>query len=114
MKARAIEGLEPGTEFGEAVRQVVALHDMRIAAKRLRYVLELAEPCYGKASAARAKRARALQDLLGDIHDCDVLLPLAAEEPRLAEAIRARRDELFTRFREMWATMEEHEWELPR
>jgi hypothetical protein len=55
---------------------VVELHDMRIAAKRLRYVLEVtAEPCFGPYARPAAKRAKELQDLLGEIHDCDVQLP---------------------------------------
>ncbi len=56
--------------------EVQALHDMRIAAKRLRYVLELtAEPCFGAYAPTAARRAKELQDLLGEIHDCDVTLP---------------------------------------
>ncbi len=57
-------------------RAVRELHDMRIAAKRLRYVLEVtAEPCFGPYARTAAKRAKELQDLLGEIHDCDVQLP---------------------------------------
>jgi hypothetical protein len=57
-------------------RAVRELHDMRIAAKRLRYVLEVtAEPCFGPYAKTAAKRAKELQDLLGEIHDCDVQLP---------------------------------------
>jgi CHAD domain-containing protein len=52
-----------------------ALHGLRIAAKRLRYVLEAAEPALGDAAADGAKAARDVQTLLGDVHDCDVLLP---------------------------------------
>jgi CHAD domain len=51
-----------------------ALHDMRIAAKRLRYLLEVAEPALGPAAKRGAKEAKALQGLLGDIHDCDEML----------------------------------------
>ena len=57
-------------------RSVDELHDMRIAAKRLRYVLEVtADPCFGPYARTAAKRAKELQDLLGEIHDCDVQLP---------------------------------------
>jgi CHAD domain-containing protein len=48
---------------------------MRIAAKRLRYLLELTEPCFGALAAMGAKVAKRLQSLLGDIHDCDEMLP---------------------------------------
>jgi hypothetical protein len=48
---------------------------MRIAAKRLRYVLELTTPVFGEPAAAGAKRAKRLQDLLGEIHDCDETVP---------------------------------------
>ncbi len=54
---------------------VEALHDMRIAAKRLRYVLEIAEPALGPSARQGAKAAKAIQDLLGEIHDCDEMLP---------------------------------------
>ncbi|MEA2448662.1 MAG: hypothetical protein QOG63_594, partial [Thermoleophilaceae bacterium] len=54
---------------------VEALHDMRIAAKRLRYVLELTSPAFGPAADAGAKAAKKLQDVLGEIHDCDEFVP---------------------------------------
>jgi hypothetical protein len=56
-------------------REVTALHDLRIAAKRLRYVLELFAPSFGPYAKTAAKKARKLQDLVGEIHDCDVTLP---------------------------------------
>lgn len=48
------------------------LHQMRIAAKRLRYALELFEQCWGKPVALIAKKVAALQSELGELHDCDV------------------------------------------
>lgn len=97
MKARRVKGLDPAAPLADNAERIVgvrldelcsfvprafdpaepeALHDMRIAAKRLRYVLELtAEPCFGAYAATAAKRTRDLQDLLGEIHDCDVTLP---------------------------------------
>jgi CHAD domain-containing protein len=73
-----------------------AMHDLRIAAKRLRYALEVAEPVAGEDE--RVAVAREIQDVLGEIHDCDVLLPrvdsyvasLAAVDPRHAGAARVR------------------------
>lgn len=59
----------------EDPRDAAALHDLRIAAKGLRYVLEAASPALGPAALDGAKAARDLQTVLGDIHDCDVMLP---------------------------------------
>jgi CHAD domain-containing protein len=51
---------------------VETLHEMRIAAKRLRYAIELFQQCWGRSIATYAKRAAQLQTALGDVHDCDV------------------------------------------
>ncbi len=96
MKARNVKKLDPDGALRDNVRRIVdvraaelmsfspavldpreveALHDMRIAAKRLRYVLELMAPAFGEAAANGAKRAKRLQDLLGEIHDCDESIP---------------------------------------
>ena len=49
-------------------------HAMRIAAKRLRYTLEILHPmCLGRLDEA-VETVKKLQTLLGDIHDCDVWL----------------------------------------
>ncbi len=97
MKARRVKGLDVAAPLADNAEQIVlvrlqelydfspavldpgeveALHDMRIAAKRLRYVLEAtAADCFGPYARVAAKRARDLQDLIGEIHDCDVALP---------------------------------------
>jgi CHAD domain len=115
MKARKVKGLDPqGTLADNAERivrvrlnelqsfipdalepgEVTALHDMRIAAKRLRYVLEVtADVCFGPYAATALKRTKDLQDLLGEIHDCDVQLPRVLErldELRAADAATVR------------------------
>jgi CHAD domain-containing protein len=51
---------------------VKTLHDMRIAAKRLRYAVELFQPCWGHAIGSYAKRVARIQSALGEVHDCDV------------------------------------------
>ena len=55
--------------------EVTALHDLRIAIKRVRYVLEVAEPVLPGAGRS-LKGAKEAQELLGEIHDCDELLPV--------------------------------------
>jgi CHAD domain-containing protein len=96
VKARKVKGLDGGmpladaaelivrTRLGELCRlaaraqepdQVTALHDTRIAAKRLRYVLEITAECFGPYATTATKKARDIQDLLGEIHDADEMLP---------------------------------------
>ena len=125
MKARKVKGLEPHATLADNAERIVrvrldelqsfipkaldpteitALHDMRIAAKRLRYVLEVtAETCFGPYAETALKRTKELQDLLGEIHDCDVQLPrvqarieeIRAEDARAARArVPARADDL--------------------
>lgn len=48
------------------------LHDMRIAAKRLRYAVQLFAQCWGEQLAPLAQEVAELQDCLGELHDCDV------------------------------------------
>jgi hypothetical protein len=97
MKARKVKGLDPDGRLVDNMRRVIVvrvdelhgfipaaldpanveeLHDMRIAAKRLRYLLELSEPLFGAAAKKAAKTVKGLQDILGEIHDCDELMPL--------------------------------------
>jgi CHAD domain len=105
MKARKVQGLDPDEALADNAErivlvrldelcgfmpraadpaEVVALHDMRIAAKRLRYILEITGPCFGPYTKTATKLAKELQDLLGEIHDCDVQIPeIAAFAERL-------------------------------
>jgi hypothetical protein len=119
MKARRVRKLDPDAPLaGNAERivrvrldelcgfvpaaldpaEVVALHDMRIAAKRLRYLLEVTGFCFGPYASTAVKRAKALQELLGEIHDCDVMLPRVREhidelrEQDVAELLRLAGD----------------------
>jgi hypothetical protein len=50
-----------------------ALHAVRIAAKKLRYTLEIVAPYLGDGGPAVVKRLRAVQEKLGDFHDDCVL-----------------------------------------
>jgi len=59
---------------------VETLHEMRIAAKRLRYAIELFQGCWGHSIATYAKRAARVQTALGDLHDCDVWIENLGEQ----------------------------------
>jgi len=50
-----------------------ALHVVRIAAKKLRYALEILAPHLGDPGSEAVRRLKALQDKLGDFHDDTVL-----------------------------------------
>jgi hypothetical protein len=108
MKARKVKGLDPGAPLADAAErivrarldelcgfmpraadpaEVVALHDMRIAAKRLRYILEVCGGAFGPYARTATRMTKDLQDLLGEIHDCDVQIPeVQAFGERLVQA----------------------------
>jgi CHAD domain len=76
-------------------RNVRELHDMRIAAKRLRYVLEPTLDLFGPYAATAVRRTKELQELLGEMHDCDETLPrvrriIAAEQSAEVQALLER------------------------
>jgi CHAD domain-containing protein len=48
-----------------------ALHKLRIAAKRLRYAIELFAPCWDGAIDSYAAELAKFQSHLGNVHDCD-------------------------------------------
>jgi CHAD domain-containing protein len=88
-----------------------AQHDMRIAAKRLRYVLELFGSCFGKPAEEARRAAKDLQSVLGDLHDCDVMLPRSAGIGSLEQHLKTRRELLFARFHELWlASIQARTW----
>jgi CHAD domain-containing protein len=93
-RAREIEGLDPGVPFARAAAQVVEVraaelfehaagvldvgdiervHDMRVATRRLRAVLEIFAPCFPKRAHRRVLHdVKALADALGERRDPDV------------------------------------------
>jgi CHAD domain-containing protein len=78
---------EPFVSHPEASEQ---LHAMRIAAKRLRYMLEIFAPLYDQGLKTFLQAGKTAQELLGNIHDCDVwvaFLPLfaSAEKQRILD-----------------------------
>ncbi len=71
IKARLQEFCNDGPAIYEPF-DGVQLHDLRIAAKRLRYAIELFGVCWGDEIAEFASELAKLQSHLGEVHDCDV------------------------------------------
>jgi CHAD domain-containing protein len=59
---------------------VEGLHDLRIAAKRLRYMLQLHKKAFRSAGSSLIDQLTELQDHLGEIHNLDVLIDLVRNE----------------------------------
>lgn len=100
-KAWPVRGLDPDAPLADNARAILAvriaelyafapavqhehanadLHDMRIAAKRLRYTLELFRDVFGDAGEAMVEAVREVQEQLGQLHDHDVRIALIEDE----------------------------------
>ena len=71
-----LEELYSWENFVDNPYNIVELHNMRIAAKRLRYTFEVFEDALPVASKAVLKELVQLQEELGDFHDTDVMIAL--------------------------------------
>ncbi|MEO7720193.1 MAG: CHAD domain-containing protein [Capsulimonas sp.] len=104
------------------VERVDELHNMRIAAKRLRYTMEIFAPCFPDAEFTKIyNQVKSVQERIGDIHDCDVRIPLltafrdasATDRPEykvgldnLIAAESAKRDTSYTDFVRYWEKLQ--------
>ena len=107
-----VEDLDPRSPLGENARAIlkvriaeyyhytpivhdeqagVLLHELRIAAKRLRYTLEMFKGVFGAEGARKIEQVKAIQEVLGELHDCDVRIELIEDE-LVALAGRQMRD----------------------
>lgn len=105
--------------------RVDELHAMRIAAKRLRYTLEIFAPVLqngsGKLFDTIYRQVKSIQEQIGEIHDADVRVPLlsdflaahAATRPevrigleKLIASQRSQRESLYTDFLAYWKKLE--------
>jgi hypothetical protein len=138
-KPRPITGIDPDRRMRPNARRILAvridevwafdqfvthpgnvreLHDLRIACKRLRYLLEIFEIAFPADLGPFIDQIKDLQDVLGEIHDRDVQVPMLHDhlerlDERDAAAARellrqtgpagrvnkARREDAFARFR---------------
>jgi CHAD domain-containing protein len=122
---------EPAPDPGNTAQ----LHEMRKAAKRLRYTLEIFAPPFGSAFEPHIKKIKALQDSLGSVHDRDVwiaFLPAFVERERqktlafqgharsfgrvarglarFEAAMREEREAAFTDFSALWKGLRRARW----
>jgi hypothetical protein len=69
--------IEELREFSNSLHHpfdVEPLHEMRIAAKRLRYALEMFAQCWGGRLSTCSREVAELQTSLGELRDCDIWL----------------------------------------
>src|SRR3989454_1814686 len=71
-----LEELYSWSQYVDNPYNVRELHNMRIAAKRLRYTFEVFEEVLPEASRAIVKELTHIQDELGALHDSDVMIAL--------------------------------------
>lgn len=100
-KAWPVDGIDPDASLEENARRILAVriaelysyeavlddpremkahHDQRIAAKRLRYTLELFRAVFGELGELQIERIKQIQELLGQLHDTDVRIALIEDE----------------------------------
>lgn len=100
-KAWPVHGLDPSATLEENARKILRvrtgefysyeivirdidavedLHNLRIAAKRLRYTLELFRAIFGERGERNIDRVKSIQEELGNVHDADVRVALIEQE----------------------------------
>jgi CHAD domain-containing protein len=72
--ARRAEGLRVGMDNAAGIYLPDRLHQVRIAVKKLRYALEIAQDLSASRATARIRRLKRVQDLLGRMHDLEMLI----------------------------------------
>ena len=93
--------MEPGTSDKR-------LHEFRLATKRARYTLELFQPLYGAAIQAHLDGLKQVQQVLGQLNDCQASLELLEADleglcaPEWIETIERKRDAKREEFAGLW------------
>jgi CHAD domain-containing protein len=96
-------------------RNLMALHKMRLALKRLRYTAEVLQAAIPELGAGRMRLFGQYQTYMGDIHDLDVLarniekfygLRRTSPVRRVLDRLRRNRGQIFERLRKSFGKME--------
>ena len=72
--ARRAEGLRAAMENAAGIYLPDRLHQVRIAVKKLRYALEIAQDLSASRATVRIRTLKRVQDLLGRMHDLEMLI----------------------------------------
>ncbi len=96
--AAEIEKFLSYEEYIAQPERIAELHAMRIAAKHLRYTMEVFAPIYPDQLKPAMTAIRRVQEALGDIHDCDMW---AASLPQFLQAETRRTRQYFGHTRQM-------------
>jgi len=72
--ARRALGLRAAIDNAAGIYLPDRLHEVRIAVKKLRYALEIARDLSGSRATARIRTLKRVQDLLGRMHDLEMLI----------------------------------------
>ena len=97
--------LREGQRAAARKASATQMHHVRLAAKKLRYTLELFSEVYGEAAADWVEQLRQMQILLGRISDCSVTRRLVEEMGGSAEmvaALESRQKRKAREFRRAW------------
>lgn len=70
--SRRLDALLSYERWVHTMDAVAEHHAMRIAAKKLRYTVEIYAPLYRLGLKKYLSRVKKIQEILGDLHDCDV------------------------------------------
>ena len=72
--ARRAEGLHAAIDNAAGIYLPDRLHQVRITVKKLRYALEIAQDLSGSRATVRIRTLKRVQDLLGRMHDLEMLI----------------------------------------
>jgi CHAD domain-containing protein len=72
--ARRADGLRAAIDNAAGIYLPDRLHEVRIAVKKLRYALEIAQDLSGSRATTRIRTLKRVQDLLGRMHDFEMLI----------------------------------------